>query len=323
MMASLRATSRAFATLALAVTPAASWGQTSPHADTASLPPSEAGLPIIRADRPIAVSDATKDLESPVFLPNGDLVFCDVQGHRILRLDRSGKITAVATFSDLMPGGLAIGPDGRLYVAAASNAGGGAIISVTIDGDDRRTILAQDAGYTPNDIVVDAQGGFYFTDSRGSIGDPAGGVFRIAPGGQPVPVVRHLAVANGIALAPDGKTLWVGEFAAGSLYRIGLKDAVTQAPFAATTAYRFTGSPPDSMRTDPAGRAYVALYGGGRVLIFSASGVPVGQILLPGREAGRNLHSTSLAIAPNGHDVVIVTSSGTPGSGTVYRAHLP
>ena len=41
-----------------------------------------------------------------------------------------------------------------------------------------------------------------------------------------------------------------------------------------------------------------AIYGRGRVLAFNSNGIPIGQVLLPGREAGHNLRSTSLAIRP-------------------------
>jgi lactonase len=278
------------------------------------IPPAELALTTTVADRPIRVPGATLDLEGPVFLPNGDLLFSDVQGRRVMRLDERDRLTTVVTLASLMPGGMALAPDGRVFIAAANDTGGGAIIAMRPDGSQQETIVRESAGFAPNDLAFDAQGGFYFTDARGSIGEPTGGVWYVASGGAaPVPVVQHLSVANGLSLSPDGKRLWVGEFALGRLYRIDLKDAFTPAPFGATTAYQFTGPAPDSMRVDGAGNVYVALYGQGRVVAFSPSGLPLGQILLPGRDEGRNLNTTSMAIRPATRELVIVTSDGKPG----------
>ncbi len=286
------------------------------------IPPGERALPAIVADRPVVVQGATKDLEGPVFLPGGDLLFSDVQGNRVMRLNASGRSVEAFRLEGLNPGGMALGPDGRLYIAAANATGGGAVISVQLDGTEQRTIVPESAGFAPNDVTFDAKGGFYFSDARGSIGKATGGVWYVGPDGAlPKPVVRNLAVANGIALSPDGKQLWVGEFALGRLYRITLKDATTPAPFAATTAYHFTGPAPDSMRVDASGQLYVAMYGQGRILVFSPSGLPIGQILLPGRDAGQNLNLTSMAIRPGTREMAIVTSDGTRGgNATVFHA---
>jgi lactonase len=286
------------------------------------IPPGERALPAIVADRPVVVQGATKDLEGPVFLLGGDLLFSDVQGNRVMRLNARGRSVEAFRLKGLNPGGMALSPDGRLYIAAANATGGGAVISVQLDGTEQRTIVPESAGFAPNDVTFDAKGGFYFSDARGSIGEANGGVWYVGPDGKPPkPVVRNLAVANGIALSPDGKHLWVGEFALGRLYRITLKDATTPAPFAATTAYHFTGPAPDSMRIDASGQLYVAMYGQGRILVFSPSGLPIGQILLPGRDVGRNLNLTSMAIRPGTREMAIVTSDGTRGgNATVFHA---
>lgn len=55
-------------------------------------------------------------------------------------------------------------------------------------------------------------------------------------------------------------------------------------------------------------------------MVFAASGMPIGQILLPGRERGRHLNLTSLAIRPGSRDMVIVTSDGEKGGATIFRA---
>lgn len=306
-------------------TPVYALAQASEVASVVPIPPAERGLPAVLADRPVIVPGATKDLEGPVFLPGGDLLFSDVQGSRVLRLDGRGRITTAITLNKLNPGGMALGPDGRIYIAAANDTGGGAVVAMRPDGTGRQTIVPESAGFAPNDVAFDAKGGFYFSDARGSVGEATGGVWYVGPGGAPPkPIVRNLAIANGIAVSPDGKQLWIGEFALGRLYRIDLKDATTTAPFGATTAYHFTGPAPDSMRVDADGRLYVALYGQGRILVFAPSGLPVAQILLPGRDAGRNLNLTSMAIRPGTRALAIVTSDGRPGgNATIFHAEMP
>ncbi|UFN51557.1 SMP-30/gluconolactonase/LRE family protein (plasmid) [Roseomonas sp. OT10] len=306
--------------------PAVAAERLGPAAESAvPVPPAERALPTILADRPVTVPGAKLDLEGPVFERTGGLIFSDVQGGRVLRLDRSGRIASISKLDGLMPGGMAIARDGRIFIAAGNGKGGGAIVAMEPDGTSLRTVLPEDAGFFPNDLIFDAAGGFYFTDARGTVGDPAGGVWYVPPGGgPPVPIVRNLAVANGIALSPDGKRLWVGEYALGRLYRLDLVGATAVAPFGAAVTYHFTGPAPDSMRVDSEGRVYVALYGQGRILIFSREGLPIRQVLLPGRDAGRNLHVTSMAIRPGSRDMVIVTSDGAPNGGArIFHARAP
>lgn len=50
----------------------------------------------------------------------------------------------------------------------------------------------------------------------------------------------------------------------------------------------------------PGTGAIVSISGQGRVMVFNRNGLPIGQIVLPDRDKGRNLKSTSLAIRP-GH----------------------
>ena len=291
-------------------------------ASVVPIPPAERGLASVIADAPVIVPDTAEDLEGAVFLSNGDLLFCDVQAGRVLRKDAAGRITQVIRLDGLNPGGMALSPGGEVYIAAANRTGGGAVVAMRPDGSGLRTVVPESAGLAPNDLVFDAKGGFYVTDAHGTIGKPSGGVWYVAPGGaKPVAVVEGLAVGNGIALSPDGKTLWIVEYAAGRLYRAELKDAATLAPFGATVAYQFIGPAPDTVRVDKDGTVYVAINGQGRILIFTPSGLPAGQILLPGRDAGRDLHLTSMAIRPGSREMAIVTSDGGPGGrATIFHA---
>jgi lactonase len=195
------------------------------------VPTAESALPTTIAGQLIAVPGAAQDLEGAVFDRDGRLLFSDVQGRRVLRLNEGNRIAEVAKLDRLMPAGLALARDGRVFIAAANGRGGGAVLAMQPDGTGLRTVVPESAGLFPNDLVLDAAGGLYVTDCRGTVGDSSGGVWYVPQdGAAPVPVVRNLAVANGVALSPEGRRLWVGEFALGRLYRLDLVGATPPWP---------------------------------------------------------------------------------------------
>lgn len=287
------------------------------------IPPSERALQTAEAESWFKVSDEGRILEGAIFDRSGNLLFCDVSGRRVLRLTPNRQLSTVVTLDALSPGGLAFHPDGRLFIAALDIPNGrGAIYSVNPDGSGLQAVVPPVAGYMPNDLVFDARGGFYFTDFKGNATEPKGGVYYTAPDLTTIrPVLPNLAMANGLALGPDGKTLWATEFGRNLLHRIELADSTTIAPIGSAVAYHFTGPAPDSMRADADGNVYVAIYGQGRVLAFNRNGIPIGQVLLPGRDGGHNLASTSLAIDPSRNDLYAVASDMDKGQGaTVFHA---
>ncbi|WP_261324437.1 SMP-30/gluconolactonase/LRE family protein [Rhizobium leguminosarum] len=140
-------------------------------------------------------------------------------------------------------------------------------------------------------------------------------------GGEPVGVVSNLRIANGIGLSPDGKTLWVTELAGGQLHKVSLSDPTTIAPFGSSIVYSFVGGGPDSLRIDADGNVYVAIYGQGRIMVFNPAGFPIGQYLLPGRDQGHNLRSTSMVIRPGTDELLILANDWDKGQGsTIFVA---
>jgi lactonase len=281
------------------------------------IPPSERNLETVVAEPWFKVSREPMILEGPAFERNGNLLFCDVSGARVLRLTPDKQLSTVASLSDVSPGGIAVHKDGRIFIAAMKMVRGtGLIVAVKRDGTGMQTIVPATAGYMPNDLVFDARGGLYFSDFRGISTEPKGGVYYVSPDFKTVtPVLPHLAMANGIALSPDGKQLWITEFSRNLLHRVELADATTITPIGTAVAYHFTGPAPDSMRADSDGNVYVAMYGQGRVLVFNRNGIPIGQVLLPGRDDGHNLQSTNMAIQPGTNDLFIESSDGNGGQG--------
>jgi lactonase len=289
---------------------------------TAPFPAPERELQTIVAEPWFKVSDRATPLEGPAFERDGNLVLSDVGAGRILRLTPDRQMSVVLEQPGEGMGGLAVDKDGRIFVAATGDFKAGSVGVVGFGAHSMSPVMPRSAGYVVNDLVFDAQGGFYFTDFRGTTTEPTGGVYYVAPDMMTItPILRHVAMANGIALSPDGKRLWVTEFAANRLLRIDLKDATTVADLGTAVAYTFIGPAPDSMRADSAGNLYVALYQQGRVMMFSPGGIPIGQILMPGREAGHNLLLTSMALRPGTDELYIVTNDGEGGQGAgIFRA---
>ncbi len=286
------------------------------------IPVSEQGLPSVTAEPYFKVSDGMVALEGPAFDRQGNLYFVDVYADSVLRLTPRQELSTVYTQPGLRPAGIAVHRDGRIFVAGIGDFTAGSIIAFEPDTGRSETIVAPDAGYVPDDLVFDRHGGLYFTDFKGSSTRPTGGVFHVSADARTItPMLAQMASANGVALSPDGKVLWATEFCTSRLHRVDLLDETTVAHFGTTVPYHFVGRAPDSMRTDAAGNVYVAMYQQGRFLVFSPFGIPIGQILLPGREDNHFLKSTSLAFVPGTRDVVIMARDELGGRGSViFRA---
>lgn len=288
------------------------------------VPACERELPTAVAEPWFKVSDGLVPLEGPCFDRQGNLYFVDVYAGRIHRLTRAHVMSTIYEEPGLWPAGIAIHKDGRLFIAAlgAPNRDGkfdaGTVIAIDADGKNRQTIVPPSAGYVLDDMVFDNEGGFYMTDFRGSPTDAAGGVFYVTPDFKTIaPVLPNMCGANGVALSPDGKVLWATEFCNNRLHRVDLAGPGKAARHGAMVPYHFVGRAPDSMRCDSAGNVYVAMFHQARYLVFSPYGIPIGQILLPGREHGCFLKSTSLALRPGSRELLMVARDEIGGRGSM------
>lgn len=261
-------------------------------------------------------------LEGPRFDKHGNLIFVDCMTGRVLQLSPDRELTVVLAENTAGAAGIDFDKDGRIVVAGFTTIhSGGTVFAVEPDGSNMQIIIDPQAGHVPDDLVYDKHGGFYFTDMQGNNANPTGGVFYVAPDLKTVTsILPNLSLANGIGLSPDEKILWATETGKGLLHRIELAGPTTIADYGLTIAYRFTGAKVDSLRTDVNGNVYVALYTEGRVLVFDSRGVPIAQVLIPEREQGEFLGTTSLAIHPDTGELFITTNDDKGGSAAIYRA---
>jgi gluconolactonase len=135
-----------------------------------------------------------------------------------------------------------------------------------------------------NDVVVAANGGAYATIFGPYAATPvgiAGKVLYLPPGGDKWQVVADgLNFANGVAVSPDQKTLYVNETVGNIMIKYDINSDGTlsnKSTFALLNlltpdAVKSPWLGPDSMKVDRGGNLYVAQWSGGKVLKISPSG---------------------------------------------------
>jgi gluconolactonase len=160
-------------------------------------------------------------LEGPAFDEKGNLFFSDIYGNRIYRMTPDGKVGIFRSDSGRTNGntfdaqgrlisceGAEQGPGGRRRIVRTDvNTGAIDVLTERYEGNRYNS---------PNDVVVDVRGSIWFTDpfygeDRSALEMDAEGVYRIDPDGKVTRVLSQPEIQrpNGLALTPDGKTLYV------------------------------------------------------------------------------------------------------------------
>ncbi len=212
---------------------------------------------------------------------DGNFYFADVsKGDTINKIAPDGKLSVFAKNATRISG-LQFGPDGRLY--ACQGGKDGSIVAFDSNGE-----MKAIARYVePNDLVVTAKGGIYFTETGKQQ------VTYIAPGKTPVRAGRGPIKPNGIALSLDQETLAVSDYAGEHVWtwRIGkegnLEFSEPYMTMRLPTAISIPGQAPvakpssngDGMATDEAGRYYVTSSVG--LQMFDPTGRLCGVIASP------------------------------------------
>jgi gluconolactonase len=160
--------------------------------------------------------------EGPAAAPDGSIYFSDIpQGPDrgvILRFDPATGKTAVFTDDSRKSNGLAFDRQGRLISCEGADGGGRAIARWDIKTGERTVLVDRYQGKrfnSPNDLCLDAADRIYFTDPR-YVGDEPlelkqRAVYRLDTAGELIEVTHEVSMPNGIAISPDGRTLYVAE----------------------------------------------------------------------------------------------------------------
>ncbi|MBV8978975.1 MAG: SMP-30/gluconolactonase/LRE family protein [Alphaproteobacteria bacterium] len=235
--------------------------------------------------------------EGPVAMDDGSVLVVEMGAGRITRVKADGSTQTVASPGG-GPNGLAIGPDGALYVC--NNGGnfeiherdglmipghtppahkGGRIERVVLSTGKTEVLYADCDGeplQAPNDLVFDKDGGFWFTD-HGSTNDKYrthGALYYArADGSKIVKVLRELLSPNGVGMSPDYKTVHYAETFPGRLWSLGLSAPGTALPPQGFTPASFTGAYPglgyfDSLGVQADGGVCVATILAGGISTF-------------------------------------------------------
>jgi gluconolactonase len=219
------------------------------------------------------IADGLHDPEGPIALADGSVLLVEIQGKTLTRVRPNGAVERIAELEG-GPNGAALGPDGLVYIC---NSGGwiyrkvqdakgrvfnttngqaprfGWIEQVDLTTGQTKTLYTQYDGVplqSPNDLVFDATGHFYFTDygKRNSATFTLGSVYRAAPdGSRIVKIIDTMFTPNGIGLSPDGRTLYVAETITRRLWAFNLEtpERIVRESWPSSNGGRLIASLPD------------------------------------------------------------------------------
>ncbi len=204
-----------------------------------------------RAEEPIIPRDAKVEklfegsvlTEGVAVAPDGTVYFSDITfshvsrdargvieaGH-IYRYDPTTGKTVVFRSPSGMSNGIKFDAAGNMIVAEGADYGGRRVTRTDMKTGKSYIIAGLFEGRpfnSPNDVSIDEKGRIYFSDPRymghEPIDQPLVGVYRIDPDGKVHRIVTDAGKANGVAVSPDQKTLYVvsNENGASGIDRLG------------------------------------------------------------------------------------------------------
>ncbi|MEM5512020.1 SMP-30/gluconolactonase/LRE family protein [Pseudoalteromonas sp. AS84] len=155
---------------------------------------------------------------------------------------------------------------------------------------------------SPNDMTMHKNGDIFFTDPNWQIGErtqqmPYTGVYKLSNTGTLSLIDATLEKPNGVALSPDQRTLYIGDFSNRvSKYTIDENgDISPREDFIKVTS-------PDGIKVDSAGNIYVSSHSKGVINIYTPSGAFIDKI-----ELGPNV--TNLAFGGKNRKTLLITTA--------------
>src|SRR5271156_1500662 len=182
----------------------------------------------------LVIAEGLEFPEGPVGLGDGSWLVVEIKGGTLKKIRPGGEVTTIADVG-CGPNGAAIGPDGNCYITnngghrwantpagpvpagVPENYTGGKIQRVSLQTgrvEDLYTHHENGQLTSPNDLVFDRWGGFWFTDSGKNSGRSRffGSVCYAKPDGSFIKErIFPMIAPNGIGLSPLGDLLYVAE----------------------------------------------------------------------------------------------------------------
>jgi gluconolactonase len=247
--------------------------------------------------------------EGPVAMRDGSVIFVELNGGRVSRVDAAGGYSVLGPAGG-GPNGLAMGPDGLLYLCnnggshyepghfagqgPSKDYNGGSIERVDpVTG--ARTAIYRDCDgnklAAPNDIVFDRQGGFYFTDlgKRRKRDRDHGGLYYALPDGSSIKELAYPMLSpNGVGLSPDEQTLYVADTETARLWAFDLvaPGVIRKASFPSPHGGRSLATMGalcrfDSLAVEASGNIAVTTMLTGAITVFAPDGRVVRSVAMP------------------------------------------
>ncbi|MCU1391648.1 MAG: hypothetical protein JWM34_76 [Ilumatobacteraceae bacterium] len=254
----------------------------------------------------VEITSGLRFPEGPIAMPDGSVIVVEMFGPRITRVLPDGTKETIAEVPG-GPNGLAIGPDGALYLC--NNGGcfsplevgewllpgpfdpqryiGGRIQRVDIASGQVTDLYTECDGHplrAPNDIVFDADGGMWFTDhgvrNEGARTTDLCGIYYALPDGSKITeVVYPTEAPNGIGLSPDGTHVYWAETYTGRVYQRVITAPGEVAAATPLDPSLLAGLPGmqllDSLGVDGEGNVCVATLSNGGITVISPDGSSV------------------------------------------------
>jgi gluconolactonase len=258
--------------------------------------------------------DLDSFLEGACFTPDGSLYVSDIPFGRVFRVSGDGAFALVAEY-DGEPNGMALGRDGRLYIADHKRG----LVAVDVHGGDVDFLLPRlrREGFKGlNDLAFDPAGNLYFND-QGQTGmqDPTGRIYRMNTDGTVDLIIDTVPSPNGMAFSPDGRTLYVAVTRANQIWRLPIHPdgSCTKAGIHLHMQGGSTG--PDGVAMDRDGNLLVCQCGTDSAWLFSPWGEPLYRIRSC---AGHDLTSAAYG-GPDGRTLFITEAQ----SGQILATEMP
>ena len=250
------------------------------------------------------ITTGLKFPEGPIAMPDGSVILVEIERQTLSRVTPDGGIAVIADLGG-GPNGAAMGPDGAIYVCnnggfnwiernglsvpagAPDDYSGGRIERVDPETGDFDVIYRECDGFSlngPNDIVFDAEGGFWFTDLGKTYATQRdlGVIYYAKPDGSMISrQLTHRETPNGIGLSPDEQTLYFAETITG---RVWAYDITAPGEVDKHSARLLAGVPGfqlfDSLAVDSAGNVCVATLMNGGITVIAPDGSNVEHIAM-------------------------------------------
>jgi len=218
--------------------------------------------------------------EGPAADADGNVYFSDGKNDSIY-VYRVGQGVELFTSDSTDANGMMFNSKGELYVCEGAAR---RIVAIDVKTKKKRILADSFQGTAfnePNDLTIDHNDGFYFTDPnyrhRGQPTLMKEDVYYVAADGTVSRVSQVCIKPNGILLTPDNKTLYLADNTAGLIYRY---DVAGPGQLTQETKWIELGAHPDGLTLDEFGNLYVAC-GRSGVKVYAKNGDFLGTIELP------------------------------------------